>query len=109
MTTQEIVKLILQLCTSGGIVGLDAVAIVFMFVQGKSYLTEVPDLKDYLIYPSKKRQAEEMDKDRQRWQEVGRNLYRWLPPIILISLLLVATAIIICAISGAAGHDTAPT
>ena len=46
MTTQELVKLILQLCAGGGIVGLNATAIVLMFVQGKSYLTRVPDIKD---------------------------------------------------------------
>ena len=103
MTTQEILNIVLQVCAGGGIVALDATAVVFMFVQGKIYLTKLPAKRDYEIYTPKARRDEVMDRDKKMWREVGRRLYRWLIPVILASLLLVALCIVMSTDSGARG------
>jgi len=106
MTTKEILKLILQIFTGGGIVALDAVAIVFMFLQGKSYLTEMPSVEDYVVYNDPDRRTEEIDKDKLIWRDMASKIYAWLPWIILTSLLLVGLAVILCAHFGAGGGRT---
>jgi len=106
MTSKELVRIILQIFAGGGIVGLDAVAIVFMFLQGKSYLTKIPSPNNYLVYRTNERMTKEIDKDKQRWRDMAGKIYAWIPWIVLASLLFVALAVILSAHLGTGSGST---
>jgi len=89
------IEKIIEICSEGGIVALDSIAVVFMFLQGKFYLNKAPKMDDYLVFRNASRREQEMLKDKERWRKRGAILYRWLPWIILASLCLVAITIIL--------------
>ncbi len=105
MTTSQIVKLVVQICAGSGIVGLDAIAIIYMFLQGKSYLSKVPNMNDYLVFKTLERREEEIARDKEIWRTVGERTYAWLPWITLTSLILVALVLILLAYFGAGRVD----
>ena len=101
MTTEAIVRLTLRILGGGGIVGLDAMAILIMFRQAKLFLTTMPDERDYKAFGNRDRQEKEMAKDITRWRTMAKKIYSWVPWITLASLLIVALAVILSAVFGA--------
>jgi hypothetical protein len=92
MTIKEI-KDIIEACSVGGVVSLDAIAVIFMFCQAKFFLNKKPDMNDYTIFRDEDRKKKQMLQDKERWQGRGEKLYSWIPCIILASLFFATISI----------------
>ncbi len=90
------VKDIVEIAAKGGIVSLDAIAVVFMFWHGKFFLNKKVSMDDYLAFRNEDRRERVMSEDLGRWRGRGIALYKWLPWIILVSVCAIVLAIVFC-------------